>query len=115
MQIITFDITTIKRHNPAKMSVLWKYLKPQKGLIIVALILAGISQLLNLVDPLIFGKIIDDYALNPSNIPEKALVRGVAVLAGGSGRCRSACPGCQNLPGLFRTAGRTEVRDADIQ
>ena len=59
------------------MSVLWKYLKPQRGLIVVALILAGISELLNLVDPLIFGKIIDDYALNPSNSPEEALVKGV--------------------------------------
>jgi ATP-binding cassette subfamily B protein len=53
------------RHYPTKMSVLWKYLKPQRKLIVVALVLAGISQLLTLIDPLIFGKIIDDYALNP--------------------------------------------------
>ncbi|MGB8219870.1 MAG: ABC transporter ATP-binding protein [Methanoregula sp.] len=59
------------------MSVLWKYLKPQRWLIVVALILAGISELLNLVDPLIFGKIIDDYALNPGNSPEEVLVKGV--------------------------------------
>ena len=38
------------------MSVLWKYLKPQKWLIVVALVLVGISQLLNLIDPLIFKK-----------------------------------------------------------
>ena len=62
---------------PTKMSVLWKYLKPQRWLIVVALILAGISELLNLVDPLIFGKIIDDYALNPGNSPEEVLVKGV--------------------------------------
>ena len=59
------------------MSVLWKYLKPQKWLIVVALVLAGISELLNLVDPLIFGKIIDDYALNPGGSPEEALIKGV--------------------------------------
>ncbi|RPI39116.1 MAG: ABC transporter ATP-binding protein [Methanoregulaceae archaeon] len=59
------------------MMILWKYLKPQKWLIIAALVLAGISQLLNLVDPIIFGKIIDDYALNPGSIPENALVEGV--------------------------------------
>jgi ATP-binding cassette, subfamily B, bacterial len=59
------------------MSVLWKYLKPQRWLIVVALILAGISELLNLVDPLIFGKIIDDYALNPGNSPEELLIKGV--------------------------------------
>jgi ATP-binding cassette subfamily B protein len=59
------------------MSVLWKYLKPQRWLIVIALILAGISELLNLVDPLIFGKIIDDYALNPGNGPEEILIKGV--------------------------------------
>jgi len=64
------------------MSVLWKYLKPQRVLIVVALILAGISQLLSLVDPLIFGKIIDDYALNPSNSTEEALVKGVLFWLG---------------------------------
>lgn len=52
-------------------------MKPQKWLIVVALCFAGISQLLNLVDPLIFGKIIDDYALNPGNATEQALVMGV--------------------------------------
>ncbi len=64
------------------MTALWKYLKPQKWLIAVALVLAGISQLLNLVDPIIFGKIIDDYALNPDNIPENALVAGVLFWLG---------------------------------
>ena len=64
------------------MSVLWKYLKPQKWLIVVALVLAGISELLNLIDPLIFGKIIDDYALNPGNSPEEALIKGVLFWLG---------------------------------
>jgi ATP-binding cassette subfamily B protein len=64
------------------MTVLWKYLKPQKQLIIAALVLAAISQLLNLVDPIIFGKIIDDYALNPGNIPENALIAGVLFWLG---------------------------------
>jgi ATP-binding cassette subfamily B protein len=59
------------------MKILWKYLKPQKWLIVVALIMAALSQLLNLVDPLIFGKIIDDYALNPLNLAESELVAGV--------------------------------------
>lgn len=66
-----------KCHNPSNMSVLWKYLKPQRGLIVLALVLAGISQLLNLIDPLIFGKIIDEYALNPGNSTEEVLVKGV--------------------------------------
>ncbi|MFA4826356.1 MAG: ABC transporter ATP-binding protein [Methanoregula sp.] len=64
------------------MMILWKYLKPQKWLIVVALVLAGISQLLNLVDPIIFGMIIDDYALNPNHISENALVAGVLFWLG---------------------------------
>lgn len=64
------------------MSVFWKYLKPQKWLIVVALILAGISVLLSLIDPLIFGKIIDDYALNTGNTTEDALVKGILFWLG---------------------------------
>ncbi len=59
------------------MWIFWKYLKPQKWFIVVALVLAAASQVLNLVDPIIFGMIIDDYALNPGTLAEEALVRGV--------------------------------------
>jgi ATP-binding cassette subfamily B protein len=59
------------------MKILWKYLKPQQWLIFISLILAGLSQLLSLVDPLIFGKIIDDYATQPERLPEAELVKGV--------------------------------------
>jgi len=62
--------------------VLWKYLKPQKWLILLALILAGASQLLNLVDPIIFGKIIDEYAMNLGNLSQEALVQGVLFWLG---------------------------------
>jgi ATP-binding cassette subfamily B protein len=64
------------------MKILWKYLKPQKWLIMIALILAGISQLMNLIDPVIFGKIIDEYALNPGNLLESDLVNGVLFWLG---------------------------------
>jgi ATP-binding cassette subfamily B protein len=59
------------------MKILWKYLKPQQWIIAVALSLAGISQLLNLIDPIIFGKIIDEYAIKPGNHSEEELVNGV--------------------------------------
>ncbi|ANI89152.1 ABC transporter ATP-binding protein [Arachidicoccus ginsenosidimutans] len=60
------------------MKTLWKYLKPHKTLIIWSLVLATIAQLLSLVDPVIFGKIIDKYATNvDKNITEQQLVRGV--------------------------------------
>jgi ATP-binding cassette subfamily B protein len=45
-------------------------------------VLAGISQLLNLVDPIIFGMIIDNYAINPAYIPENVLVAGVLFWLG---------------------------------
>ena len=59
------------------MKILWTYLKPHRGLIILSLSLAGLAQLLTLIDPIIFGKIIDDYATNPGDKTEKELVSGV--------------------------------------
>ncbi|MCP9753105.1 ABC transporter ATP-binding protein [Ferruginibacter sp. HRS2-29] len=59
------------------MKILWQYLRPFKWLVILSLALAGITQLLSLIDPLIFGKIIDEYALNPQKKPESELVNGV--------------------------------------
>jgi len=52
-------------------------LRPHRALIFVSLLLAALAQLLNLIDPVIFGKIIDDYATNPGNRPQNELVRGV--------------------------------------
>lgn len=59
------------------MQTLWKYLKPHKKLIILALLLATAAQLLSLIDPVIFGKIIDDYATHPVVSTEKELISGV--------------------------------------
>ncbi|OPX63626.1 MAG: hypothetical protein A4E34_00386 [Methanoregula sp. PtaU1.Bin006] len=42
------------------MCILGKCLRPHWWLILAALIFAGISQLLNLIDPLIFENIIHD-------------------------------------------------------
>jgi len=57
--------------------ILWRYLRPHRGLVVFTLLLAGLGQVLALVDPLIFGKIIDEYVLNPGGRPEADLVRGV--------------------------------------
>jgi ABC-type multidrug transport system, ATPase and permease components len=59
------------------MKILWKYLKPHRHFIFLSLFLAGCAQLLNLLDPIIFGKIIDDYATNKLNLPENELISGV--------------------------------------
>jgi len=59
------------------MKTLWKYLRPQRKLIIISLFLAGLAQLLTLLDPLIFGRIVDDYAGNSKNLTEKELINNV--------------------------------------
>ena len=64
------------------MKTLWKYLKPHKRLIFYALLLAGAAQLLSLVDPIIFGKIVDDYAANPHSLPTDKLISGVLYWLG---------------------------------
>ncbi len=43
------------------MKLLWKYLYPYSKIVILALVLAGLSQILALYDPIIFGQIIDRY------------------------------------------------------
>ncbi|MBN8864530.1 MAG: ABC transporter ATP-binding protein [Sphingobacteriales bacterium] len=58
------------------MRILWTYLQPQRWWIMLSLSLAGVAQLLTLVDPLIFGKIIDDYAGNKKGLTEQERVEG---------------------------------------
>jgi ATP-binding cassette subfamily B protein len=64
------------------MKILWTYLKPYHWWILLALLLAGIGQILSLYDPIIFGKIIDQYALNPGNKTENELVKAVLFWLG---------------------------------
>lgn len=59
------------------MYVLWKYLRPQKVLVFFSLLLAAAAQLLSLIDPVIFGEIIDRYSVNVNNLTEAVLIRGV--------------------------------------
>jgi len=59
------------------MKLIWKYLRPHKKLILLSLLLAGVAQLLNLIDPVIFGKIIDQYASGKNTQPENQQIRGV--------------------------------------
>ncbi|MBC7901790.1 MAG: ABC transporter ATP-binding protein [Gemmatimonadaceae bacterium] len=59
------------------MRILWKYLKAHRPLLLFSLLLAAVAQLLNLIDPIIFGKIIDDYANKKDSLPREELVNGV--------------------------------------
>lgn len=62
------------------MRVLWNYLKPHRGLVIISLLLAAASQVLALLDPVIFGKIIDNYATPPYTLPAAERVKGALWL-----------------------------------
>ena len=62
------------------MRILWSYLQPYRWLILLSLVLAAAAQLLSLVDPIIFGMIIDDYALQRDTRPESELISGVLRL-----------------------------------
>ncbi len=62
------------------MNLLWEYLKPYKYWVLLVLLLAGIAQILFLYDPIIFGQIIDNYALNPYERNSRDLVSGVLRL-----------------------------------
>ncbi|MEO7640268.1 MAG: ABC transporter ATP-binding protein, partial [Ramlibacter sp.] len=62
------------------MSILWKYLRPQRKLAFLALLLAGISQVLALVDPIILGWLVDDYANQRGSRSDAQLMRGALGL-----------------------------------
>ncbi len=64
------------------MHILWTYLKPHRALAVLALLLAGASQILALLDPVIFGKIIDGYAVARPGMADDERVAGVLRLLG---------------------------------
>jgi ATP-binding cassette subfamily B protein len=64
------------------MHLFWKYLRPQGKLAALALLLAGASQVLALVDPIIFGWLVDDYANQRHVKGDEELVRGALGLLG---------------------------------
>lgn len=64
------------------MELLWKYLRPYKWLALLSMLLAAVAQALAFLDPVIFGRIIDGYALNPGNKTEDQLVKGILGLLG---------------------------------
>jgi ATP-binding cassette, subfamily B, bacterial len=67
-------------HHPQTMRILWHYLKPYKWMALFSMVLAAIAQGLSFLDPIIFGKIIDNYAINPGNKTESQLVNGILWL-----------------------------------
>ena len=47
------------------MQILFKYIRPFRSLVIVAFILAAINQTFSMFDPMLFGRLIDEFAKNP--------------------------------------------------
>ncbi|MBC7851289.1 MAG: ABC transporter ATP-binding protein, partial [Chitinophagaceae bacterium] len=64
------------------MKILWTYLRPYQWYILLALVLAAIAQVLSLYDPVIFGRIIDTYALNPGTRTNEELINGAMFWLG---------------------------------
>jgi ATP-binding cassette subfamily B protein len=62
------------------MHILWTYLRPHWRLGLLALLLACASQVLALIDPIIFGTIIDDYAIGRGSKSDAVLFHGVLRL-----------------------------------
>lgn len=62
------------------MKILWQYLKPHTGLVTISLLLAALAQVLSMVDPIIFGKIIDTYGAPTNGQSPDEMVRGVLHL-----------------------------------
>lgn len=62
------------------MQLLFQYLKNYKGLIFLALLLAAVNQTFSLLDPYIFGKIIDRFASKPADYTQNEFIKGVGLL-----------------------------------
>ncbi len=62
------------------MKIIWTYLKPFRKWLFLAMGLAAVAQILELIDPIIFGKIIDNFAVNTDGRSEDELVKGVLRL-----------------------------------
>ncbi|RPI70605.1 MAG: ABC transporter ATP-binding protein, partial [Ignavibacteriales bacterium] len=64
------------------MKLLYSYLKNYWKLVLLALLLAAVNQVFSLLDPYIFGKIIDKYATKFDQYSSGEFIKGVAMLLG---------------------------------
>ncbi len=62
------------------MKLLLQYLSKYKSLVVLAFFLTTISQTFSLLDPYIFGKIIDEFLKNPTKYDETAFLKGVGLM-----------------------------------
>ncbi len=64
------------------MKILLAYLKRYKKLVFLSMILAAINQVFSLLDPMIYGRIIDRYAQHPGDYARKDFIAGAGLLIG---------------------------------
>jgi ATP-binding cassette subfamily B protein len=64
------------------MQILFTYLKRYKNLVLLAMALASINQVFSLLDPFIYGKIIDRFAQHASEFTKAEFIKGVSLLIG---------------------------------
>lgn len=64
------------------MKLLINYLKRYRWLVGLALLLASINQIFSLMDPYIFGKILDRFASRPQDYSQDEYLKGVGLLVG---------------------------------
>ncbi|AEA43677.1 ABC transporter ATP-binding protein [Fluviicola taffensis] len=62
------------------MKILVSYLKRYKGLVFLSMMLASVNQVFSLLDPFIFGKILDRYASHKDDFAQSEFLAGVGVL-----------------------------------
>lgn len=62
------------------MRLIFSFLKPFRGYLILALVLASINQIFSLLDPQIFRLIVDNYATKAGQMPVNDFMKGVALL-----------------------------------
>lgn len=62
------------------MKLLITYLKRYKWMVLLALVLAAVNQVFSLLDPLIFKRIVDEYATNPHHYGKSYYIKGIGGL-----------------------------------
>lgn len=62
------------------MKIIRKYLKPFKNWLFLAMGLAAVAQVLELIDPIIFGKIMDNFAVDTDSRSREELINSVLRL-----------------------------------
>jgi hypothetical protein len=109
------------------MKILLQYLKPYKLLVMLVLVLAAINIGFSLLDPIIFGRLVNlsnDYipvAARGRPLQQRAVL--LVIFVGGARRgvppapfhwCGDGEPHCKKLPGLFLERYCAEVRRQSV-